>query len=224
MTKAIGNSMILRGTRGRIVGLLRRAARTVEELAASLDLTDNAVRAQLAAMERDGLVRTRGARKGPRKPALEYELNPDAETALSRAYVPLVQALVDVLAGWLSREDLEEILQEAGRRAAQSLPRLTGDAGQRVRAASRVLDDLGGLTEVEAAGEGWTIHSAGCPLAELVGKRPGTCRALEALVAELTRLPVREVCDRGERPRCRFEIGAAPPPNPPGRRTAQPST
>jgi DNA-binding MarR family transcriptional regulator len=29
----------------------------VEELAASLDLTDNAVRAQLAAMERDGLVR-----------------------------------------------------------------------------------------------------------------------------------------------------------------------
>lgn len=224
MARHIDGGMALRGTRRRIVALLRHAASTVEELAASLDLTDNAVRAQLAAMERDGLVRTRGARKGRRKPALEYELNPEAETALSRAYVPLVEALVDVLAGWLSREDLEEILQEAGRRAARKLPHLTGDPAQRVRAASRTLDELGGLTEVEAAGDGWTIHGAGCPLAELVGKRPETCRALEALVAELTRLPVREVCDRGERPRCRFEIGAAPPPNPPGPRTVQPST
>ena len=87
-----------------------------------------------------------------------------------------------------------------------------------------MLDELGGLTEVEAAGEGWTIRSAGCPLAELVGKRPETCRALEALVAELTRLPVREACDRADRPRCRFEIGAAPPATPPDRRSAQPST
>jgi predicted ArsR family transcriptional regulator len=214
----------LQGTRGRIVALLRRAPCTVEELAAALDLTDNAVRAQLAAMERDGLVRQRGARKGTRKPALEYELDPEAETSLSRAYVPLVEALVEVLAGWLSRQDLEELLQEAGRRAAQALPRPAGEPAERVRAASRVLDELGGLTEVEAAGDGWTIRSAGCPLAELVGKRPETCRALKALVAELTRLPVREVCDRAERPRCRFEIGPAPPAIPLDRRKAQPST
>jgi len=214
----------LPGTRGRIVALLRRAPCTVEELAASLDLTDNAVRAQLAAMERDGLVRQHGARKGTRKPALEYELDPEAETALSRAYVPLVEALVEVLAGWLSRQDLEDLLQEAGRRAAQPLPRPAGTAEERVRAASRVLDELGGLTEVEAAGDGWTIRSAGCPLGELVARRPETCRALEALVAELTRLPVREACDRADRPRCRFEIGAAPPATPPDRRRAQPST
>ncbi len=224
MGNRITGGRILPGTRGRIVALLRRAPCTVEELAASLDLTDNAVRAQLAAMERDGLVRQHGARKGTRKPALEYELDPEAETALSRAYVPLVEALVEVLAGWLSRQDLEELLQEAGRRAAQPLPRPAGTAEERVRAASRVLDELGGLTEVEAAGEGWTIRSAGCPLAELVAKRPETCRALEALVAELTRLPVREVCDRADRPRCRFEIGAAPPATPPARRKAQPST
>ena len=224
MGNRIIGGRILPSTRGRIVALLRRAPCTVEELAASLDLTDNAVRAQLAAMERDGLVRQHGARKGTRKPALEYELDPEAETALSRAYVPLVEALVEVLAGWLSRQDLEDLLQEAGRRAAQPLPRPAGTAEERVRAASRVLDELGGLTEVEAAGDGWTIRSAGCPLAELVARRPETCRALEALVAELTRLPVREACDRADRPRCRFEIGAAPPATPPDRRRAQPST
>ena len=224
MATTTRRNQLLCGTRGRIVALLRRAARTVEELAASLDLTDNAVRAQLAAMERDGLVRQRGARKGTRKPALEYELDPEAETALSRAYVPLVEALVQVLAGWLSREDLEEMMRETGRRAAQGMPRLAGQPEERVRAAGRALDDLGGLTDVEAAAGGWTIRSAGCPLAALVGKRPETCRALEALVAELTRLPVREACDRAERPRCRFEIGAAAPEVPLDRRKAQPST
>jgi predicted ArsR family transcriptional regulator len=200
------------GTRGRIVALLRRAARTVDELAAELDLTDNAVRAQLAAMERDGLVRQRGERKGIRKPAVEYALDPEAETALSRAYVPLVAALVQVLAARLQRAELERLLREAGRQAAEALPQPIGEPEERVRAACRVLDDLGGVTQVEAAGDGWTISSAGCPLAELVGKHPATCLALEALVAELTRLPVREACMRGERPACRFELGAAARP------------
>ena len=206
------------GTRGRIVALLRRAARTVDELAAELDLTDNAVRAQLAAMERDGLVRQRGERKGTRKPAVEYALDPEAETALSRAYVPLVAALVQVLAARLPRAELEGVLREAGRHAAEALPQPAGEPEERVRAASQALDDLGGVTQVEAAGDRWTIRSAGCPLAELVGRRPETCVALEALVAELTRMPVREACERGGRPACRFEVGApARPAQGPGR-------
>ena len=41
-----------KSTRNRIVALLRRGERSVEELAESLGLTDNAVRAQLSALER----------------------------------------------------------------------------------------------------------------------------------------------------------------------------
>jgi predicted ArsR family transcriptional regulator len=52
-------------TRGQIVGLLRRGRRTVEELARALGLTDNAVRNHLATLERDGLVRQDGVRRGP---------------------------------------------------------------------------------------------------------------------------------------------------------------
>ena len=77
-----------------------------------------------------------------------------------------------------------------------------------MRSASRALDELGGITRVEASGDRWTISSAGCPLADLVGRRPEACLALEALVAELTQLPVREACERGGRPACRFELAA----------------
>src|ERR671928_1702040 len=66
-------------TRGRIVALLRRTARTVDELAAALDLTDNAVRAHLATLERDGLVEQQGVRRGAGKPAAAYALTLEAE-------------------------------------------------------------------------------------------------------------------------------------------------
>ena len=35
---------------------------------------------------------------------------------------------------------------------------------------------------------------------------PGTCQAAESLIAELVGVPVRERCDRGERPRCCFDL------------------
>ena len=62
-------------TRGQVVTLLRRSARTVEDLARALGLTDNGVRAHLAALERDGIVRQRGAvRRGSGKSAYVYGL------------------------------------------------------------------------------------------------------------------------------------------------------
>ena len=61
------NQRFLSTTRGRIITLLRRAGRSVEELAQALDLTHTAVRAHLAALERDGLVQQRSERRGKRK-------------------------------------------------------------------------------------------------------------------------------------------------------------
>jgi predicted ArsR family transcriptional regulator len=51
-------------TRGRIVTLLRRSGFTVEELARELGLTNNGVRANLATLERDGIVWQLGFARG----------------------------------------------------------------------------------------------------------------------------------------------------------------
>ena len=82
------NKRIWDSTRGRIVSLLRQRQRTVEELAAELGVTDNAIRAQLGALERDGLVRAAGSRKPPAagKPAILYDVPLEADPAvLARA-------------------------------------------------------------------------------------------------------------------------------------------
>lgn len=61
MQRSHRNQRFFASTRGRIVTLLRHSSHTVEELAEALDLTDNAVRAHLATLERDGVVQQRGA-------------------------------------------------------------------------------------------------------------------------------------------------------------------
>src|SRR5262245_13833383 len=66
------NQRFFASTRGRIITLLRRASRTVDELAQVLGLTDNAVRAHLNTLERDGFVQQRGARRGNSKPSYVY--------------------------------------------------------------------------------------------------------------------------------------------------------
>jgi predicted ArsR family transcriptional regulator len=73
------NQRFFESTRGKIIMLLRRASRTVEELAQALNLTDNAVRTHLVILERGGLVRQQGVRHGAGKPAFVYELAPETE-------------------------------------------------------------------------------------------------------------------------------------------------
>ena len=74
----------LSSTRGRLVTLLRRSARTVDELAHELGLTDNAVRAHLATLERDGLVASRPG-QGTFVTKAAHAMPVTAETALRRS-------------------------------------------------------------------------------------------------------------------------------------------
>jgi hypothetical protein len=67
------------------------------------------------------------------------------------------------------------------------------------------------LTRIERNGK-YVIRGSGCPLAALTGKHAGVCHAMESLVAEVVRAPVRECCDRSGRPMCCFEIGGPQPP------------
>src|SRR5919199_2466967 len=101
-------------TRGQVVTLLRRSERTVEELARALGLTDNGVRAHLAVLERDGIVRQRGSVRrsgGGGKPAYVYELTEGGENLFPKAYEPALRRLLDVLSERLGSEESEALLR-----------------------------------------------------------------------------------------------------------------
>ena len=172
-------------------------------------MTHNAVRMHLTALERDGLVREGGRQPSASRPAVVYQLVPAAEALLSRAYIPFVAHLVRVLGERIPPGDLDELMRLVGRRVATDRPRPRGGLADRVAAASALFEELGGLNTVEPSGDGYVIRGYGCLLAEAIHGRPEVCRAMESFIAELVEAPVHECCERGERPRCCFEI--APP-------------
>jgi predicted ArsR family transcriptional regulator len=200
---------ILETTRGRVLALLRRGGKTTDELAAALGLTDNAVRAHLATLERDRLVQAVPERRSGKigKPATIYTVSPAADTVFSRAYFPLLASMLSALSDRLAAEELRELLVDVGGRLATGAAP-SGPLSQRVAAASDLLNELGGLSsvqEVEAESR-YTIQGCGCPLGVAVSQRPEVCEAIVAMISKLTLANVRSCCKREGRPSCCFEI------------------
>ncbi|HZE71798.1 MAG TPA: ArsR family transcriptional regulator [Pyrinomonadaceae bacterium] len=195
-------------TRGRLVTLLRGTTKTVNELAEDLGLTDNAVRAHLLSLERDGLVKQSGIQRGTRKPHFAYELTEEAEQLFPKAYDTLVNQLITVLKGRLPPAALEEILREVGRSLAraQAVDRRKGNLQKRVGMALVALEAIGGAARVDKEKGKFFIRSESCPLAAAVAEHPEVCRLAETLLSEIIGLGVRERCDRDGPPRCRFEV------------------
>ena len=196
-------------TRGQIVMLLRRSARTVEELAKALGLTYNGVRVHLAVLGRDGLVQQRGTvSRSSGKPAHVYELTSHAENLFSKAYESMTRGLLEILSEQVAPEELEELLSRLGRRMAQERTVAQDGVRARMEAAVGVFNELGGLAELEEHNGDLIIRSYSCPVYAVVVDHPEVCRTMETLLSELTGVPVHEHCNRGERPRCCFEVAS----------------
>ena len=199
---------LLESTRGRILDLLRARDQTVNDLAAALSLTDNAVRAHLLSLERDGLVRQSGVRPGFRKPHATYALTPDAEQIFPKAYGVLLDLILIVISKQLSPKELRAAMREVGRRVADKhLLAVKGRSRkQRIEAALRILKDLGGSATFEQSEGKHFICGNGCPLAAATSRHPEACLIAESLLSQLIGAPVKEHCIHGGTPSCRFEI------------------
>jgi len=207
--KATGwRARMLESTRGRILELLRPKDLTVNELAAALELTDNAVRAHLLSLERDGLIRQSGMQPGFRKPHVMYALTPEAEQIFPKAYGVLLDLLLIVISKQLSPKELRAAMREVGRKVADNhLLEVRGKSrNERIETALRILKDLGGSATFEKSEGKHFIRGNGCPLAAATARHPEACLIAEALLAQVIGVPVKEHCIHGTAPSCRFEI------------------
>src|SRR5438874_4498085 len=106
------NKRLLASTRGRILALLRSENHTVNELAAMLKLTDNAVRAHLLSLERDGLVQQTGIQSGFRRPHALYGLTAQSEQIFPKAYGALLDLILSVFQHKLTPRELRAGMRE----------------------------------------------------------------------------------------------------------------
>ena len=199
---------LLGSTRGQVLEILRNGERTVNELAADLKLTDNGVRVHLLSLERDGLIHQSGTQAGFRKPHTTYALTPQAEQIFPKAYGPLLDVILTVLEKKLAPKELRAALREVGRTIARDhLPQLkTKNREERIEAALAILKDMGGAARFQESEGKHFIRGDGCPLAAATARHPEACLIAESLLNQIIGVPVRERCQHGPVPACRFEI------------------
>ena len=199
---------LFKSTRGKILNLLRTREWTVNELAEKLSLTDNAVRAHLASLERDRLVTQSGMKPGVRKPHAMYGLGPDAEEMFPKAYGRLVSLLMAMCSRRITLRALRSDMRAAGRKVAREhLSELKGKTRrQRIDAALGVLKELGGAAVFREEDGKHFICGYGCPIAAATANHPEACLLAESLLTEIVGSSVKEHCVRGPAPSCRFEL------------------
>jgi predicted ArsR family transcriptional regulator len=197
---------LTQGTAGRVLELLRQGPMTVDELAVALDVTRTAVRGHLAKLQHDGLVEQRGTRRGTSKPSRTYGVTTQGERLFSQAYIPILTQVLHVLARRLSPEEFDSVMHEVGRGMMGDRASARGSLRERVVRASSLLNELGGLSEVEEEDGLYVIRSHGCPLAAATAEHPEACNTLESLLGEFVGTKVTKCCDRYDRERCCFEI------------------
>lgn len=197
---------LLGETQARLLGMLRRSRQTITGLAEALDLTDNAVRMHIAALHRDGIVEQVGTQRDTGgKPARLYGLTREGEELFPKAYALVLGKLVEEIVRTQGRDRAIELLRAVGAQAAADAPRGTNPK-RRMEAAAQVFRQLGSDAEIEKTADGWRLQAHGCPLSAVTPGHPELCELGKALVEEVAGEPVTECCERGEHPRCGFEI------------------
>ena len=195
-------------TRGQIILLLRRASRTVNELAEALGLSDNAIRTHLTVLERDGLVQQGTARRGIGKPAFVYRLTPEAERLFPNAYETVLGRLLDVMGTQIGDARREAMLREVGHSIANAQTLPGGNLRERLEFGVVVLNNLGGLVELEEHEDTFSVCGYSCPLSGTAVTHPEACKLIESLLSTLAGVPVHERCERSETLSCRFEVSS----------------
>lgn len=196
-------------SRHAVLDLVRQGERTVNTLAARLRISDNAVRLQLGALERDRLVKRSGiVRSGAAgQPAAEYDITPAGELALSAAYAPALTAVAAAAAERMDVRSRRALYADAGRRIASTMkPQDSGSLQERAEQCAALINALGGSATISTARGSATIQGIGCPLAAAVRTDPATCYLIEALLEGHTGVEADQQCTHGDGPSCRFKL------------------
>ncbi len=158
---------------------------TLDEMAARLGISRNAVRQHVTAMERDGLVRPVAFRRTGRRPSKAYGLTIEGGEGFPRQYDRLALTMLESLRATLGDEAVESVLTAMVEDLAEpwlvELEALEPEA--RRRRVVQIMNELGYHANVDAAAEG--VAAVNCVFHNVAAKTRAVCRFDEKLLSRL---------------------------------------
>jgi predicted ArsR family transcriptional regulator len=190
--------------------LSNKAGLTVDDLSTELQITRNAVRQHLAALERDDLVRRGETKPSGGRPEQLYLLSDKGAELFPRRYSWFSELLIESLAAELGEQKVGDRLEEMGKKVGRELSAATPappDLAGRTVAMARIMQELG--YAVRPASAPATIEASNCVFHHLAAKFPEVCRFDLALIGTFAGATVehQECMVRGGH-MCRFKLSA----------------
>ena len=163
---------------------------TVDELSKRLEITRNAVRQHLAALENDGLVTQGATRPSGGRPEQLYVLTDAGKELFPRHYSWFAQLIVESIKQESGADGLRERMGAMGSEVAQQLRRQYSgleNQQQKVEKLSEVMEQLGYSTQSATVVDGVpTIEADNCIFHNLAIKNPEICQFDLALLSTFT--------------------------------------
>jgi predicted ArsR family transcriptional regulator len=203
------NPRLFLTTRGKVLLLLKQqGACTVAYLSQQLELTNNAIRQHLSALERDNLVVHQSVKTGPSKPALVFSLTSQAESLFPKGYESLLLDLLQELKEREGSAAVRHLMSRLGHRAVQRhlerLARLTFE--EKLAEAGRIMEEDGSIIAWERSEGGLVARDFNCPYAGVARAHPEVCEARRSFLQQLLEPAKVEIACLHQEARCQFQI------------------
>jgi DeoR family suf operon transcriptional repressor len=157
--------------------LLRRGEATAADLADHLTVSVQVIRRHLRSLEDDGLVQASPAAEGPGRPSNRWQLTHKGQGQFPDGSEQFALGLLESLAGSLSPELVNNLLEQQALQKAGDYRQLVGEGSLRERL-ERLVElrrHEGYVAEFYADGGGWVISEFHCSVMRIAEQFPCVC-------------------------------------------------
>ncbi|WP_366043216.1 methanogen output domain 1-containing protein [Methylomonas sp.] len=182
---------------------------SIDEMAAQMDISRNAVKQHLTGLEKLQWVKEAALNSTGGRPARSYSLTEQGLNRFPKQYAWFCNLLLDDLAAELSTEALEKMMWNMGVKLAQSLaPQFSRkDTQQKLIALVELMQNLGYHAELEQQEGLPSIKAVNCVYHDLAQQHPELCHFDRALISTLLEKPVQQTqCMAKQDCACRFNL------------------
>lgn len=191
--------------------LKNKSGMTADELSEGLNITRNAARQHLAALETDRLVEKGATRPSGGRPEQLYRLTDKGRELFPRHYSWFAELLIESIKATAGEEGLRDRLREMGEQVANQLRNQNPDLAspeEKVQKLSEIMEQLGYNASHDIhAGAAPTIEADNCIFHHLATHNPDVCQFDLALMSAFTERAVdHQECMAKNGNVCRFRL------------------
>ena len=186
------------------------AGMSIDEMATELQISRNALKQHLLALEKQQLVQEASLNSTGGRPARSYSLTKQGVNRFPKQYAWFSELLIEELTQRMGEEAINRMMWDMGVKLAHSLSGkfASKNPAEKQTALVELMQELGYFANLEQHEQHTSIKAVNCVFHDLAQKHTALCQFDVALISTLLDQPIEQTeCMAKQGCVCRFRIG-----------------